>query len=82
MLDEITDEELLHFMREQFDTVCYGDLDYLEETCLEVFAQAVRAGYQGHRLGGGTGVFGQFDLVTRWDRQLYLDTLQELLGWR
>ena len=82
MLDEITDEELLHFMREQFDTVCYGDLDYLEGTCLEVFAQAVRAGYQGHRLGGGTGGFGQFDLVTRWDRQLYLDTLQELLGWR
>ena len=82
MLDEITDEELLHFMREQFDTVCYGDLDYLEGTCLEVFAQAVRAGYQGHSLRGGTGVFGQFDLVTRWDRQLYLDTLQELLGWR
>ena len=29
MLDEITDEELLHFMREQFDTVCFGVLDYI-----------------------------------------------------
>ena len=40
MLDEISDEELLQFMQEQFDSVCFGDLDYLEGTCLEIFAQA------------------------------------------
>lgn len=43
-LDDISDDELLHFMKEQFETVCYGDLDYLEETCLNNFAQEVRAG--------------------------------------
>ena len=29
MLDEITDDELLHLMKEQFELICYGDLDYL-----------------------------------------------------
>ena len=43
MLDEISDEELLHFMKEQFETICFGDFDYLEGTCLDIFAQAVRA---------------------------------------
>ena len=43
MQDEITDEELLNFMKEQFETVCFGDLQYLEGTCLDIFAQAVRA---------------------------------------
>lgn len=33
MHDEITDDELLHFMKEQFEVICFGDLDYLEETC-------------------------------------------------
>ena len=32
MQDEISDDELLHFMREQFAQVCYGDLEYLEGT--------------------------------------------------
>lgn len=43
-LDKITDDELLHFMKEQFEHRCYGDLDYLEGTCLYNFAQAVREG--------------------------------------
>ncbi|MGN0277288.1 MAG: DUF6323 family protein [Hominisplanchenecus sp.] len=47
MQDRVTDEELLDFMREQFDEVCFGDLDYLESTCLEAFARKVRAGYYG-----------------------------------
>lgn len=49
MLDEISDEELLNFMKEQFETVCFGDFDYLEGTCLDIFAQAVRAGYRGYQ---------------------------------
>lgn len=78
MLDEITDEELLHFMKEQFETTCFGDLDYLEGTCLSNFAQAIRAGYRGYRASDGYGEYAQFDEVTRWDYGLYLAALQDL----
>ena len=78
MHDEITDEELLHFMREQFDQVCYGDLGYLEGTCLTIFAQAIRAGYSGHKASEGYGGYGDFDEVKRWDRDLYLEALYDL----
>ena len=78
MEDEITDEELLGFMREQFETVCFGDLDYLGGTCLEIFAQAVRAGYRNYIQTDGVGQFSQFDMVKRWDHELYLQALMEL----
>lgn len=78
MMDEISDEELLCFMREQFEEVCCGDLDYLEGTCLDLFAQAIRAGYRGYHRSGGRGEFAQFDIVTRWDRELYLEALRAL----
>lgn len=41
--DEITDEELLDFMTRHFNGPCKGDLDYLETTCLEEFARALRS---------------------------------------
>jgi len=81
MQDEITDEELLNFMKEQFETVCFGDLSYLEGTCLDIFAQAVRAGYRGYRETAGMGDFEKFDIVTRWDKELYLEALRALC-WR
>ena len=81
MDDEITDEELLHFMKEQFDQVCFGDLEYLEGTCLNIFAQAIRAGYRGYRSSEGYGEYLQFDEVPRWDYELYREVLQELC-WR
>ena len=81
MLDEITDDELLEFMREQFEQVCYGDFDYLEGTCLNIFSQAIRAGYQGHKATQGYGEYAAFDEVARWDHELYLETLRELC-WR
>ena len=81
MEDEITDDELLHFMKEQFEEICFGDLDYLEGTCLNIFAQAVRAGYDGYRASKGYGEYGKFDEVKRWDHELYLETLRELC-WR
>lgn len=81
MLDEITDDELLEFMREQFENVCFGDFDYLEGTCLDIFAQAIRAGYSGHVSSEGRGEFEKFDIVTRWDKELYLEALREL-AWR
>lgn len=80
MEDEITDQELLHFMREQFDGVCFGDLDYLEGTCLEIFASAIRAGYGGYHNTDGRGEFSQFDMVVRWDRGLYEAALEALFG--
>lgn len=81
MMDEITDDELLEFMKEQFETVCFGDLDYLEGTCLDLFSQAIRAGYTGYVESEGRGEFGKFDIVKRWDKELYLETLRELC-WR
>ncbi len=78
MLDEISDEELLNFMKEQFETVCFGDFDYLEGTCLDIFAQAVRAGYRGYQKTGGRGEYVAFDEVPRWDKELYLETLRDL----
>ena len=61
MNDEITDDELLHFMKEQFDGICYGDTDYLETTCLEIFASAVRAGYDGLPASDGSGEYAKLD---------------------
>lgn len=78
-LDELTDDELLEFMREQFDAVCFGDLDYLEGTCLDIFSQAVRAGYRGFRESGGRGEFEKFDIVRRWDKELFLQALNDLM---
>ena len=39
--DRLTDDELLAFMKEQFEGVCFGDLEYLGGTCLERFAASV-----------------------------------------
>ncbi len=63
MMDEITDAELLHFMKEQFETVCFGDPDYLEGTCLQIFSQAIRAGYRGYQATEGYGEYAAFDEV-------------------
>lgn len=81
MQDEITDDELLHFMKEQYEEICFGDLGYLEGTCLYNFAQAIRAGYRGYEKTQGMQEYLQFDEVKRWDYELYLETLQELC-WR
>lgn len=43
-LDEITDDELIEFMKNQFDGPCQGSLDHLEDTGLESFARRVRFG--------------------------------------
>lgn len=81
MNDEITDDELIHLMKEQFEILCYGDLDYLESTCLSDFAQAIRAGYEGFKETDGYGEYSKFDQQERWSYELYLETLKELC-WR
>ena len=42
--DKLSDDELLHLMKEQYENPCHGDLDYLESACLERVARAARAG--------------------------------------
>ena len=42
-MDELTDDELIEFMREAFDGKCQGSLDYLEDTCLEEFDREIRS---------------------------------------
>lgn len=81
MNDEITDDELLHLMKEQYENLCFGDLDYLESTCLANFAEAIRAGYDGYKGTDGYGEYSKFDDVERWDSELYLETLKQLC-WR
>lgn len=77
-MDLLTDDELLTFMREQYDETCFGDLDYLEGTCLPLFTEAIRAGYCGYQQSGAKGEFGKFDIVQRWDKGLYLEALANL----
>lgn len=77
-MDQITDEELLTFMREQFETVCFGDVEYLESTCLERFARAIRSGYDGHLKTQGSGEYSNLSEETRWDQEVYQSVLKEL----
>ena len=42
-LDELTDDELIAYMKEAFEGECCGSLEYLEETVLEQFAREIRA---------------------------------------
>ena len=55
--DEITDDELIQLMKEQYDNRCFGDLDYLEGTCLSDFAQAFRAGSADYNKTEGYGEY-------------------------
>lgn len=41
-LDELTDDELIEYMKLQFDTQCQGSLEYLEDTSLEIFCRKIR----------------------------------------
>jgi hypothetical protein len=76
--DKLTDDELITFMKEQFDSVCSGDTNYLADTCLERFAQAIRAGYTGYIGSDGHNEYEKFSLEQRWDKDLYLEVLSEL----
>ena len=41
-MDELTDDELLEYMKNAFDGECAGSVEYLEETALEEFARRIR----------------------------------------
>ena len=68
-LEQVSDDELIAFMRKQYDEVCFGDIDYLEGTCLDRFSSAVRSGADG---------FSQSDEAVRWDRNLYWRKLKDM----
>ncbi|MEY8355355.1 DUF6323 family protein [Lachnospiraceae bacterium 54-53] len=44
-MDEITDDELIEFMKAGFDGPCQGSPDHLEDTGLEALARRARFGY-------------------------------------
>lgn len=73
--DQMMDDELLAFMKEQFETICMGEITYLEETCLERFSRAVRGGYE---RSGGYKEYEKLSEEERWDSTLYLEVLKEL----
>lgn len=79
-MDRLADDELIAFMRQQFEDVCFGSVEYLAETCLERYAQAIRAGYDGFLENGGIGEYSQFSEEERWDRKLFLEVLWEMLS--
>ena len=76
--EKLTDDELLAFMKEQFETVCFGSTEYLRDTCLERYAAALRGGYEGHRRSQGKGEYERFSEEMRWDNDLYMDVVKEL----
>lgn len=78
MEDEITDDELLRIMKDQFENLCFGDLDYLAETCLADFAEAIRAGYRGYHNTDAEGEYAKFDKQTRWDFNLFSQALRDI----
>lgn len=84
--DEVTDAELIDFMRNQFDEICFGDLDYLSGTCLSRFAKAIRSGYQckaQHRLrdeytlNDVENEYNKLSEETRWDYEVYKRKLED-----
>lgn len=79
--DCLTDDELLAFMKEQFEGVCAGDTEYLEQTCLSRFAKAIRAGYKGYEKNGTKQEYEKFSEEQRWDSGLYMEVLKDLF-WR
>ena len=68
-------------MKQQFETVCAGDTEYLAGTCLERFSRLVRTGYDGFYQSDGFDEYEQTDEEQRWDNDLYLQVLTELC-WR
>lgn len=62
MEDGITDDELLHLMKEQFELICFGDLEYLESTCLANFSQAVRVCLRDTFMKGLPDFFKWYDI--------------------
>ncbi|MDF2543762.1 MAG: hypothetical protein K0S47_3480 [Herbinix sp.] len=86
--DELTDAELLEFMKKQYEEICFGDLDYLKNTCLERFGRSVRSGYQSqmqsrlrdeYSLRDTENEYNKLSEETRWEYEVYRMKLHDLL---
>jgi hypothetical protein len=84
--DQLTDDELLDFMKTQFEETCLGDLEYLKGTCLSRFAKGIRAGYQckmqsrlrdEYALKETENEYDNFSEETRWDYEVYKMKLED-----
>lgn len=85
--DRLTDDELLEFMRQQFEEICFGDFDYLSDTCLERYARALRSGKYNltksrlrdeYSLNDYDNDYGDLSEETRWDIEVYKMKLEDL----
>jgi hypothetical protein len=85
-LDDMTDDELISFMRTQFDDVCFGDMEYLRNTCLERVARSTRSGYMSkmqsrlrdeYSLRKYENDFEDQSEETRWDYEVYKQSLED-----
>lgn len=70
-----TDEELLDLMREQFEKICYGDLEEMEENCLPYFLDAIQAGLV------PCDDEDSNNSVVRWDHDRYFQAMKEMCTW-
>jgi len=77
-LDIISDDELLNFLKQQFDTISYGDIDYLRSTCLPRFSEAITKGYREFIENKGFVSENLISHEQRWDFELFYEQLKEL----
>jgi hypothetical protein len=85
--DELTDDELLGFMKKQYEEICFGDLEYLRNTCLERYGRAVRSGYQNkmqsrlrdeYSLRDTDNEYSKLSEETRWEYEVYKMRLDDM----
>lgn len=86
--DKLTDDELISFMKEEFENICYGSVEYLAETVLERFAKEIRKGYKTSKQKGAKDEYNLKEITddyqilseeTRWERKLYFEALEDLM---
>lgn len=86
-MDELSDNELLDFMRTQYEEICFGDLEYLRNTCLERYGRAVRSGYKSrmqsrlndeYTLRDTDNEYSKLSEETRWDYEVYKISLEDM----
>ena len=85
--DELTDDELLGFMRKQFDEICFGDLEYLRNTCMERYARATRSESHSkmqsrlrdeYSLRDTENEYSKLSEETRWEYEVYKMRLEDM----
>lgn len=86
--DELSDDELLKFMKRQYEEICFGDLEYLRNTCLERYARAIRSEQQSqmqsrlrdeYSLRDTKNEYSKLSEETRWEYEVYKMKLDDLL---